>query len=70
MIDDKRLRDLVRLAIPPVAAVKPSRDLWPSVVEKIQAPAEWSWVDVALAAAVLIALAVFPEWLFVIVYHL
>jgi len=70
MIDDKGLKDLLRLAIPPVADVRPSRDLWPSVVEKIQAPAEWSWVDVSLAAGIVIGLALFPEWLLVLVYHL
>jgi hypothetical protein len=34
-----------------------------------QAP-RWSYLDLGLAAAAAVALAVFPEWLWLLAYHL
>jgi hypothetical protein len=70
MNDDERLEDLIRSVLPPVAAVQPTRDLWPLVVRRGQALPAWSWVDVGLAAALAIVLLVFPRLLLVLVYHL
>ena len=71
MIDDDRLRALLRSAMPPVTAdPRPARDLWPRVVNRIDARARWSWPDIGLATAVTIALVSFPELLWLVAYHL
>jgi len=68
--DEKRMKNLLRQALPPVENdAKPSRDLWPAVLSRLntkpvtlQSP-EWIcfnnvWFDSALLI-VLVALAVF-----------
>jgi hypothetical protein len=73
MTDDQRLRDLLRSALPPTPDVAPPRDLWPRVARRLRAPSGWSfwsWVDVGLAAAVVIALVLFPKSLWLLAYHL
>jgi len=69
MSDDDRLRHLLRSALPP-ADRSSSRDLWPLVVDRIEAPIGWSWLDLGLAAAVTLALLMFPDWLWLLAYHL
>ena len=70
MTEEERLTQLLRRAIPPVAARHPSRDLWPSVAEHMERRPAWSGFDIGLAVAVAIALALFPEALWLIAYHL
>jgi len=70
MTDDDRLQRLLRSSLKPVAHQKPSRDLWPLVVNRIQTPAGWTWFDLSLAAVVMIVLLIFPEWLSLLAYHL
>ena len=67
---DERLGELLRAAMPPTVADDPSRDLWPPLVSRVERPPRWSFVDLGLAAAVAVALLVFPEWWWVIAYHL
>ena len=70
MIDDDRLRQLLRSALPPPADRGSSRDLWPRVVRRIETPRAWSWLDMSVAALVGVALLMFPEGLFLLAYHL
>ena len=70
MIDDDRLRQLLRSALPPPADHGPSGDLWPLVVRRIERPPAWSWLDMSLAAMVALVLLMFPEGLFLLAYHL
>jgi hypothetical protein len=70
MIDDDSLKQLLRSALPRAADREPSRDLWPLVVNRVQARAGWSWLDVSLAAGVTVVLLMFPGWLFLLAYHL
>ena len=72
MTDHDHLEHLLRSALRPALAPapEPSRDLWPLVVDRIQAPPRWSWVDLGLAAVVTLALLMFPEWLLPLAYHL
>ena len=70
MTDDDRLRHLLRSALPPATDETPSRDLWPLVVNRVQARVRWSWLDVGLAGVVTIVLLLFPRWLFLLAYHL
>ena len=70
MIDDEGLQQLLRSALPRAADHGPARDLWPLVVNRVQARVGWSWLDVSLAAVVTIVLLMFPGWLFLLAYHL
>ncbi len=70
MRDHDRLQRLLRSTFPPVAASGPSRDLWPSIVRPEQAPQHISWVDIGLGAIVAIGLLIFPDWLWLLAYHL
>lgn len=70
MIDDNRLRQLLRSALPLPADQGPSGDLWPRVVTRVETPPSWSWLDMSLAAMVAGALLMFPEGLFLLAYHL
>jgi hypothetical protein len=40
------------------------------VLERIDAPRGWGWLDLGLAAAVAVVLMLFPEWLSLLAYHL
>ena len=70
MTDDERHHELMRSGLRPMPPDAPSRDLWPSILARSQAPPRWSWVDLSLAAAVGLALLVYPEWLWLLAYHL
>jgi hypothetical protein len=70
MTEDKRLQDLLRRALPAAAAQRPSRDLWPSVAERMGTRVGWSVFDISLAVGVGIALFLFPEALWFLAYHL
>ena len=72
MTDDDRLRQVLRSACPPVVGEGPSHDVWPLLVNRIQAPATvaWVWLDASLAAVVTIVLLIFPEYLSLLAYHL
>ncbi len=67
---EEHLKDLLRSALPPAASQGPSRDLWPLVVDRIQAHANWAWFDISLAAGVAIMLLRFPKALLLLAYHL
>ncbi len=70
MNDDDRLVHLLRTALPPAGAARPSRDLWPSVLSAMEARVRVSWLDLVLAAAVAVALLIHPAWLWLLAYHL
>ena len=67
---DERLGELLRAAMPPSAADDAPRDLWPSLASRLDRGPAWSFVDLGLAAAVAVTLLMFPEWLWVLAYHL
>jgi hypothetical protein len=67
---DDRLGQLLRETLPPTQDSAPQNDLWPSLVERLDEGPRWSRLDVALGVAALLALAVFPEWLLPLVYHM
>ena len=68
MTDDE-LERLVHAAIAPVDAHEPRSDRWPALAARLDARREWQWVDLGLAAAVLGALALFPDWVTLLAYH-
>ena len=68
---DQELARFLREALPPSTAEGPSRDLWPAVLGRSQEPVvSWSWLDLGMAAGVVIVLSVFPDWLWLLAYHL
>jgi len=73
-MNEQRLRSLLCSAFPKPEGDKPSRDLWPSIVRRIEAPTAWSWIDtsvaVGVAAGVAITLAILPRALWLLAYHL
>jgi hypothetical protein len=70
MMDDNELTSMVRSAFPPTPDAGPSRDLWPRVVDRMRSRPEPDWIEIALAALVVLLLMIFPEWLSVLAYHL
>ncbi len=73
-MNEERLRSLLCSAFPMPERDKPSRDLWPLVVRRIDASTAWSWIDtivaVGVATGVAITLALLPKALLLLAYHL
>jgi hypothetical protein len=70
MTDDQGLRMLLKTAMPPVRLGRPSRDLWPLVVERTSVAPRWTRADFSAAAIVVGALLLFPKWFWFLAYHL
>ena len=62
--------DLFRSAIRPMPDIRPARDLWPEVAGPRRTPARWSWVDSSVAAVIVAVLVMFPNWVFLLAFHL
>jgi hypothetical protein len=73
-MNEERLKSLLCSAFPKLESDKPSRDLWPSIVRRIEAPTAWSRIDtsvsVGVATGVAITLAILPKALLLLAYHL
>ena len=67
---DERLAERLRAARPPIQDTGVPRDLWPSLAARLEERPRWSPLDVGLCAAVAAALMMFPDWLWLLVYHL
>jgi hypothetical protein len=61
---------LLRATVRPTDDQRPATDLWPAVRARAHGASGWSWVDLAMAAAAAAALAMNPQWLSVLAYHL
>jgi hypothetical protein len=71
MTNDDRLRELLQSALSPTSdEVQPPRDLWPALARRLESPRKWVWFEVSLAAAVVLGLLMFPDWFFLLLYHL
>lgn len=70
MTDQDRLERLLRSALPPTTDATPSRDLWSRVVRRGEPRGGWRWLDVGIAAAVAAMLLMFPDWAWLLAYHL
>jgi hypothetical protein len=73
--EQNRLKKLLQEALPLTANDEPERDLWPAVLQRLDAepPApgfNWAWFDGALAAGLVGAVALFPAWIPVALYYL
>jgi hypothetical protein len=70
--DQKRIDQLLKMALPRMGdGVEPPRDLWPAMLNRLEAPpAAVPWFDWALLAAATVCLAIFPGAIPVLLYHL
>ena len=66
---DERLKELLQNAVPPSVDDAQVRDRWPDVAMRFDARG-WSYIDLGLAAAAALALTLFPEWFWLLSYHL
>jgi len=64
-MSDDHLKSLLRSAFPQLDTQQPSRDLWLSVVQRVEARTSWSMLDIYLAVGVItgvaVALAMLPK---------
>ena len=67
---DERLKELVRASLLPSPIDGPARDVWPHIAARLEQRPRWSYLDLGLAAAAATALAIFPEWFWLLAYHL
>jgi hypothetical protein len=80
--EQERIEKVLKQSLLPIASSKAddrtelSRDLWPAMLKRLQAPSPQSgwfnlaWLDAVLLAAVVIWLAFFPAAIPVLLYHL
>lgn len=70
-MNDDRVKDLLKRALPPVGEAEPARDLWPAMLRKIDEPARaLSMLDAALLAAVIAWIVFDPTGALALLYHL
>ena len=69
-MNDERLGELLRGALPPVGHDERSPDLWARLAVRVEQPPRWSLLDLGLAAAVGVVLLLNPEWIWLLAYHL
>lgn len=67
---DEEFKELLRNIVPPSVDDAPARDLWPDVASRFEQTRGWSYIDLGLAAAAALALVRFPEWFWLLTYHL
>ena len=64
-MSDDHLKSLLRSAFSQPDTQGPSRDLWPSVVQRVEARTSWSMLDIYVAVGVItgvaVALAMLPK---------
>lgn len=68
---DEAMQTLLRRTLPKTAdAAAPHRDLWPLLQARLEQQSAPPWLDWALGAAVLLAFALCPTALPVLLYYL
>ena len=70
MTEHEELRHLLQQAMPPVEEQSPSHDLWPELLTRQPRSADWSWLDLGAAAAIVLLLALFPGVFWLLLYNL
>jgi hypothetical protein len=70
--EQDRMKKLLQEALPPVESpAEPGRDLWTAVLKRIDAkPVRVPWFDWALIAGIVVAGAIFPATIPVLLYYL
>ena len=66
-----RIREQLQAAFPPWRDLELRTDLWPRMRHRLEeAPPPFGWFEALLAAAIVVVLAVFPDLIPVLFYHL
>ena len=69
--DDERLEKMIQEALPPLTQTRLERNLWPRMRRRLdEGTSAISWLDWSLAAASLLWLAIFPEAIPALLFHL
>jgi hypothetical protein len=72
--DDERMERSLKQSLPPTSTqprVTLQRDLWPAMLERLdETSVALPWFDWALLAAVVVWLAIFPQAIPMLLYHL
>ncbi len=70
-MNEERLKELLRVAMPALGEAEPNRDLWPEMRQRMDRQTiRVSAFDWALIAAVLVWLAMDPQGALALLYHL
>ncbi len=75
-MEQTRMKNLLKQALPPIESgpagePEPRRDLWPAVLQRLDArPAPVPWFDWALIAGLVALAGIFPAWIPVLMYYL
>jgi hypothetical protein len=68
--DQQRIEQLLKQALPPVGDAEPAHDLWPSMLQRLDAGTALPWFDWALAGGIAIFSLALPTSIPVILYYL
>jgi len=69
--EEERIKQLLKDALPSVGDVEPERDLWPSMLRRLDArPLAVPWFDWALAGGLAVFALAFPSAIPVFLYYL
>jgi hypothetical protein len=69
--EEDRMKQLLKQALPPTGDPEPERDLWPAMLQQLDAqPAAPPWFDWALAGGLAVFAVVFPASIPVFLYCL
>lgn len=69
MTDEENLGRLLREALPPLPARGASGELWERLEQRERPMRNGSWVDLGIAAAVVLALSVSPRWIWILLFY-
>ena len=69
-MNEEKLNELLRSALPPESVQGPSRDLWPAILQRIESPTVWTWLDACLLASITIGMLIFPRMLVLMALNL
>ena len=67
---DESLQALLKSAMPAIEGERPARDTWSDIVTRVDDRPRWTLLDLGLAAAVALAMLLFPEGIWLLAYHL
>ncbi len=68
--DQERIEQLLKQALPPVGDAESARDLWPSMLQRLDADRTPPWFDWALAGGLAIFSLALPTSIPVFLYYL
>jgi len=67
---DDQLKEVLHRAFARPEPDDPGGDLWTQVAARCDEAPRWSYVDLGLFAGACAALALFPDWIWLLAYHL